>query len=91
MTAADRPRRRIPGTDCVAVTLYASADRSVRHYAILNGDGSRLGTVAYHPRGRIRAAGYHRGTGQYDARTMAPLGRNLTEAAQALLAEGGQA
>lgn len=82
---ADRPQRKVPGTDVIAVTMYASGDRSVRHYTLFTAEGERLDNVAYHGRTLARAAGYHRGHGvwRHDSESWS----NLTEAAIALLTE----
>lgn len=44
---ADKPRRRISGTDLIAVTMYASGDKSVREYTIFTADGQTVGSVYY--------------------------------------------
>jgi len=80
-----KPCRRIPGTECVAVTTHASADRSVREYAILSAEGETLGRVAYHSGHIGLSAGYHEGFGVYD-RTRRTW-RNLTDAARTFAAE----
>lgn len=82
----DRPQRKIPHTDgCIAVTMYASRDRTVREYSLFAPDGSRLGDVTSHTRSLARAAGYHRGHGvwRHDSQSWS----SLTEAALDLLSE----
>ena len=55
----DRPRRRIPGTTAVAVTMYKSSDGSVREYAIFTADGMGwLGRAYWTPKRKAWAAGY---------------------------------
>ena len=83
---ADKPKRVIPDTNgCVAVTLYASKDRSVRSYVLFDGEGRRLGSVSWHSRSLGRSAGYHEGMGvwRHDDRTWS----NLTMAAITLKSE----
>lgn len=57
---ASKPQRRIPGTTCVAVTMYRSHDGSVASYAILTEDGkAHLGTAHFqHRRTMTRLRGY---------------------------------
>ena len=64
---AGKPQRKVPGTDVTAVTMRASADRSIRQYVLFDADGNRLGDVAAHGarRGFIRA-GSHLGHGVYE-------------------------
>lgn len=81
---ADKPRRRVPGTDVTAVTMRSSSDRTVREYVLFRADGSRLGRVSSHARRLAVAAGYHEGQGSYDPRRHTHY-RNLTEAALGLL------
>jgi hypothetical protein len=81
---AKYPRRTIPSTDVIAVTVYASKDRTVREYDLFTAEGDHLGTVSYHGKALARAAGYHRGHGCWTHRSES--WQNLTEAARALLA-----
>jgi hypothetical protein len=81
---AARPRRRIPGTDAYAETVYRSDDGTLRAYTIIAADGTYLGNVTSHSRTLARAAGYHEGLRAFDHRM--PTFRNLTEAAEALAA-----
>lgn len=55
---ADKPKRRLSGTDVTAVTLYRSGDNSVREYDLFTDDDAYLGRCYYHPRRIARAAGY---------------------------------
>lgn len=56
---ATKPQRRIPGTRCIAVTLYKSDDGSVAQYAILTDDGqAHIGKAFYQPKRRFHARGY---------------------------------
>ena len=80
---ANKPSRKVPGTDVTAVTMYASSDRTVREYVLFDADGNRLGDVTSHTRGLARSAGYHLGHGvwRHDSVSF----RNLTEAARYFL------
>lgn len=56
---ANKPQRRIPGTNFVAVTMYRSNDNSVREFTIFTADGKAiLGTAHYHPKRSYFPAGY---------------------------------
>jgi hypothetical protein len=56
---SERPRRRIPGTEYVAVTMYRSSDGSVRWFALFTADGMKsLGTAYYQAETRTRSRGY---------------------------------
>jgi hypothetical protein len=56
---ANKPKRRIPGTNFVAVTMYRSNDGTVRQYAIFTADGeASLGTAYYQPKNRVRPTRY---------------------------------
>lgn len=56
---ADKPRRKISGTDFVAVTMYRSHDGSVREFTILSSDGEcHLGKLYYQGRRSWRPACY---------------------------------
>jgi len=56
---ASKPRRTVPGTDVVAVTMYRSTDNSVREFALITKDGQAyLGAVKYHGPKPWRPAGY---------------------------------
>lgn len=81
---ANQPQRKIPGTDVIAVTVYASSDKTVRHYVLFDAEGNRLGKVSNHCRRLAQSAGYHLGHTSYDARRMEHF-RNLAEAAEHLL------
>ena len=55
----DKPRRRIPGTTAVAVTMSRSDDNSVREYAIFTADGMGwLGRAYWTPKRKAWSAGY---------------------------------
>ena len=77
--------RRIPGSECVAETLYRSTDGSVRQYRIVHPTAGTLGCVTYHGARLARSAGYHRGRGSY--RGDLDTWPTLAAAAAALLAE----
>lgn len=48
---ADKPRRRVPGTNVVAVTMYRSGDKTVQTVALFTEDGEvSLGTLHYQHR-----------------------------------------
>jgi len=48
---AEKPQRRIPGLNVVAVTMYRSNDRTVQEVALFTEDGQvSLGTVHYQHR-----------------------------------------
>lgn len=81
----DKPQRRIPGTDAIALTSYRAADGSYREYQIFTEDGVEIGRVTSHQAKPGLAAGYHEGHRSYrhDLRTWG----NLTEAAMDFLAE----
>jgi len=55
---ADKPKRTIPGTDVVAVTMYRSQDNTVRRFALITKDGAHLGNANYHPKTSYRSACY---------------------------------
>lgn len=56
---AHKPKRRIPGTNCVAVTMHRSYDGSVAEYAIFTEDGEAyLGNAHFHPKRKIDPRGY---------------------------------
>ncbi len=81
---ARKPQRRIPGTDAIAVTVYASGDRTVRHYTLFTTDGVRLGDVSNHSKRLGVAAGYHQGHGSFNVCSGQESWSNLTDAATAL-------
>lgn len=83
---ASKPQRRIPGTDVIAVTMYASDDRSVRQYSLFTADGYILGNISSHSSQIGGSAGYHLGTGLYSITRGGRTFRNLAEAAAYLLA-----
>jgi hypothetical protein len=82
---AEKPQRRIAGTDFIAVTMYAAQDKSYRQYTLFDADGNRLGNVTSHGSRVGRPAGYHEGHGAHDYRKRTF--RNLFEAASAFAAE----
>ena len=57
---AERPQRRIPGTNVVAVTMYRSADKTVHEVTLFTEDGqARLGTLHYqHRKTMTRSRGW---------------------------------
>jgi hypothetical protein len=56
---ASKPQRRIPGTNCVAVTMYRSNDGSVREYAVFTADGTAsIGRAHWQGKRKAFSAGY---------------------------------
>lgn len=80
---ASKPQRRISGTDLIAVTMYASTDRTVREYAIFTADGESLGTVYYGKASRAIYRGSEYGHTSYSSLTTKRYG-SLADAALAL-------
>ena len=81
---ASKPQRVVTTTGVVAVTMYSSSDRSVRTYAFFDRNGKSLGMASSHGKRLAQSAGYHLGSGSYDARRHMAFS-NLAEVGQHLL------
>jgi hypothetical protein len=85
---ASKPQRTITDTGVVAVTTYRSGDGTLRTYSIFDAKGTHLGVVTNHMARLAQSAGYHIGSGSYDARRMMSF-RNLAEVGTYLEANPG--
>jgi hypothetical protein len=55
---ANKPKRHLPNSDVIVVTMYRSTDGTVAEYALFTDDDAYLGCCYYHPKRAARSAGY---------------------------------